>query len=162
PLEPHPLALLFPKLEADEFADLVADIRANGLQHPIVVFEGKILEGVHRYHACIEAGVEPRFEQYTGSDPYAYVISANIRRRHLNKEQQAKAIVVVEQARATDLAKLARSVPRGEGGRVAGSTTDPVKTAAVAEAAKHGISKRTVERALASGEPIKPPQPEIT
>ena len=35
------------------------DIVRNDLIHPIVLFEGKILDGRHRYHACLEAGVVP-------------------------------------------------------------------------------------------------------
>src|SRR5262249_56347947 len=34
------------------------------------------------------AGIEPTFTTYTGDDPVAYVISANIHRRHLTAEQK--------------------------------------------------------------------------
>jgi hypothetical protein len=47
--EQHPLSAIFPKMSEKEFAGLCADIAANGLAHPIVVFEGKILDGWHRY-----------------------------------------------------------------------------------------------------------------
>src|SRR5262245_43042386 len=84
----------------------------------------------------------------TGTDPYAYVISKNIHRRHLTKEQQAALIVAVMKA-GTDFAKLARSVKRDSKGQVRGSVKDPVKEKAVKEGQKLGIGKRTMERAIA-------------
>src|SRR5262249_25871778 len=84
----------------------------------------------------------------TGTDPYAYVISKNIHRRHLTKEQQADLIVAVMKA-GTDFTKLARSVKRGSKGQVRGSVKDPVKEKAVKEGEKLGIGKRTMERAIA-------------
>jgi ParB-like chromosome segregation protein Spo0J len=36
PLQPHPLALLFPALTEPELKDLADDIKANGLRHDIV------------------------------------------------------------------------------------------------------------------------------
>src|SRR5262245_56882290 len=89
PLTAHPYADLFPLMTAEELDALAADIRANGLRKPIVLLEGKILDGRNRYKACLIAGVEPRFEDYTGDDPLGYVNSENIARRHLTPGQRA-------------------------------------------------------------------------
>src|SRR5262249_44428526 len=87
-LEFHPIADMFPPMEGAEFDDLVTDIRANGLRHPIVLYEDMILDGRNRSRACLAAGVEPVFTPFRGDDPVAFVISTNLLRRHLSVEQR--------------------------------------------------------------------------
>lgn len=85
----HPLAEIFPLLEGAEFASLVDDIAEHGQRELIVLFDDKILDGRNRYRACNEAGVEPKFAAYDGDDPAAFVVSLNLRRRHLDESQRS-------------------------------------------------------------------------
>lgn len=85
----HPLAEIFPKLAPDEVRQLVQSVKENGLQKAITIYEGKILDGRHRYEACSMADVRPVFEFYKGTDPLGYVIVANLHRRHLDTAQRA-------------------------------------------------------------------------
>jgi predicted HTH domain antitoxin len=88
-LSEHPAAKLFPDMPQAEFDELKEDIAANGLLNGIVRYEGRILDGRHRYRACLDISLEPRFVDYDGDDPTGYVISVNLRRRHLNESQRA-------------------------------------------------------------------------
>jgi N6-adenosine-specific RNA methylase IME4 len=88
-MEFHEIANVFPLIEGAEFKELVADIAANGLREPVILLDGKILDGRNRYRACVEAGIEPRSVEYSGTDPVAFVVSLNLRRRHLSEGQRA-------------------------------------------------------------------------
>src|ERR1041385_1185387 len=105
-LDHHPAAALFPLLPVDgpEFGELVHDIREHGLVQPIVLCDGLILDGRNRYRACQHAGVEPRFEEWAGDSPTAYVLSLNLHRRHLSDGQRA-AIAVEAKARFEEEAR---------------------------------------------------------
>jgi hypothetical protein len=100
-LMPHPIADLFPLLQGEELRALERDIRENGFDgdRPIVIFEGKILDGRNRHRACLvqDNGVDPltkpefvRFEQaISDPSPLQWVISVNLNRRHLDEAQRA-------------------------------------------------------------------------
>jgi hypothetical protein len=102
---------MFPMLPDDELDDLAADIKANGLLHPILLGEddeGEILvDGRNRFEACRRAEVEPRFERLNGVDYAALILSANVARRSLNAGQKAAARAMLkpegEQGKRTDL-----------------------------------------------------------
>lgn len=89
PYELHPLCTLFPRVHGVEFENLKADIKENGLTHPIVIHEGMILDGGNRYRACVELGIEPKTVPFNGGSIVAFVLSSNLHRRHLTPGQQA-------------------------------------------------------------------------
>jgi hypothetical protein len=63
----HPYAELFRQMIFPEFDRLCGDILLNGLQAEIVIHEGQVLEGRHRYLACLAKRVTPRFPPMPGS-----------------------------------------------------------------------------------------------
>lgn len=85
----HPACAAFPLLDEDRLAELAEDIGAHGLIHPVVVQGDTILDGRNRLLACERAGVDPRFEQWDGTDPVAWIVSVNLHRRHLTESQRA-------------------------------------------------------------------------
>jgi hypothetical protein len=78
-------------------------------------------------------------------DAVAYIISANIRRRHLTKQQQADLIVAAVKAGE----KLDQVEPVSKGGR---GKRNKTKQKAVEIAAEVGISEATVKRSIAKAE----------
>jgi hypothetical protein len=94
-LEPHMLAEQFPLLEGDDFKSFKRDIKMNGLKVPILLFQGKILDGRNRYRACRELGIEPTTENFEGSESEAslLVLALNLHRRHLSQSQKRRLIL---------------------------------------------------------------------
>ena len=82
----HDLSKLFGDMSRDELEKLSNDIGQNGLNHPITLWQGQILDGWHRYQACKSAGVEPLFTDFVGNDILAlrFVMQENALRRHLS------------------------------------------------------------------------------
>jgi N6-adenosine-specific RNA methylase IME4 len=97
----HPYADLFPLIEGEAFAELIADVKANDLREKIVVWDGAILDGRNRYLAALQAGLIEeddgpdrakyfsRFVPAVDGDALSFVISKNLKRRHLDESQRA-------------------------------------------------------------------------
>ncbi|MCA8922438.1 MAG: hypothetical protein KDD82_11550 [Planctomycetes bacterium] len=92
-LEAHEIATLFPTMSTVDLDHLRASLGDQGLLEEILLFEGKILDGRHRYATCLELGVEPRFREFEGTaqDAFAYSVALNLSRRHLTTVQRAAA-----------------------------------------------------------------------
>jgi len=127
-MEIHKLAELIPSMTEEEYQNLKEDIQKNGLITPIVIYENKILDGKHRYRVCQELGIEPKFEEYKGDNPVSYVVSLNLKRRHLTPSQRAAIALDIlpyleEEAKKRQLASLknqnlvVEKIPQREKGR---------------------------------------------
>lgn len=130
-LEFHPLANIFPIIEGDEFNGLVEDIRAHGVREPIWLYDGQIIDGRNRYRASDIAGVDCPLREYMGDDPVSFVVSLNLKRRHLTESQRAMV--------AAKLATL------GQGARTDLSPIGEMSQQRAADALN--VGKRSVERA---------------
>jgi len=128
----HALSAAFPSMLESQFDSLVDDVCKNGLNEPIVLFEGQILDGWHRWSACQKADVVPFFKTYEGIDPIGFVKSKNLHRRHLSESQRAMSIVACNEWR--------KEVPHG--------TVDVVPIGTLDQMAEEAeVGRRTIARA---------------
>ena len=137
-LQYHELSTIFPLINGEDFCLMTKDIEINGQREPIVLFEGKILDGRNRYRACRELEIAPITVAYEGDDPLGMVLSLNMHRRQLTVAQRA--IV------AAELVKRKRELERqGDQEDQDAAVTLP----GIDETAKAlGLSPRSVSAAL--------------
>jgi hypothetical protein len=155
-LSQHPVATLFPEMSWRDFEALVEDIRQYGVKVPILVHDGQILDGRHRYLACQRLNLScPRVE-WSGQEPWLEVQSRNLLRRHLAKDQvcairmlagerfpQLAAPILEARGEARKRKAQAKGQPRG---RKALYGAHGPERAADAIGALLGISGTTVKR----------------
>jgi len=129
-ITPHPAADLFPMMSDDELDELGQDILKNGLRQPIVVCRTSakqnrplmLLDGRNRLEAVarsawplakkkkwIRQALVGSHQADYEDDPYTYVISANIRRRHLSSEQKRE---LIDRLLAADPSKSDRQIAK--------------------------------------------------
>lgn len=82
-MKSHPIADVWPMMDADKLQELADDIGKNGQLVPVWIYDGMILDGRNRYAACKMAGIEPKTQTYTGDEPTAFAVSMNDKRRHM-------------------------------------------------------------------------------
>jgi ParB-like chromosome segregation protein Spo0J len=73
-----------------ELEALAGDIAEKGLLNPVVLLDGKVLDGRNRLRACAKAGVEPLFTKWheNGLSALDFVIAQNLQRRDLTFDQR--------------------------------------------------------------------------
>lgn len=142
-LEQHEYANIFPMMAGAELDALAESIR-HGYDEsmPIVLLDGKILDGRNRYKACQMANVPPVFTAYDGDDPLEFVIRHNLTRRHLNETQ-----------RAGVAAKLANMPRGGAEYRSPNLDTDKISRKQAADLLNVGKSTVATYRAVAAAMP---------
>lgn len=150
----------------EEFLILSKDIGENGQIDPIIIFDGFILDGWHRFQACAELNLEPKTKEFTGDDPAAFVLSKNLHRRHLTASQRAVAVATCREWRLNggriSVGKIAHSNSNESMAReanVSPRTIKDAKTAIKSGRADDVISgKISVSKAadMARGKEFKP------
>jgi ParB-like chromosome segregation protein Spo0J len=174
-MKPHPAAAVFPALEGDELEAMIQDIAQNGQLEPIVEHEGMILDGNSRFTACMALALEPKIKPWTGEggSPAAFVISQNIRRRHLKPSQRAWLISELTTFKRGDVSVqrsqkaeektdgvMAPSLTAAEAAVIAGVESTTVKNAKLVR--ERGSTKETVRlvgEAISAG--INATMPEV-
>jgi hypothetical protein len=134
----HPLSAAFPDLSDEEFKSLKDSIKRNGQRDKILLFEDQILDGWHRYRACLELGKEPIFGVFTG-DAVQCVIDKNIHRRQLTASQRAMTLAMCNAWRGIGSNQRDQLSPQGDNGVVAMS----IRKMAVAA----NVNPKTIEKA---------------
>jgi hypothetical protein len=129
----HELSQIFPDMDESEVALLADDIKSNGQHDVIYLLDGKVLDGWHRYQACMRAGVHPMVQDYRGKSPADFVWSKNGHRRNMTASQ--KALAAVQVFEWADAGK-----PKGEPG-----SPLPMKNSQLAEIAD--TTGRTIQQA---------------
>jgi len=96
--------LMVPPHSKEKYEELKQSINENGLYEPIIInTENEILDGHHRFKACKEVNVIPRYQikQFdTDEDERLYVIETNLYRRQLTVFQEVELRAEVERIKA--------------------------------------------------------------
>ena len=101
--EVHPTAAIFPMMSNEALDELAADIKEHGLRDPVVMHQGRVIDGRNRLEGCHRAGVEPTFNGWTGTGSVvAWILSVNLHRRHLSDQQRAMLAARVAQELAAE------------------------------------------------------------
>jgi hypothetical protein len=91
----HPLSAAFPAIGADDFQALKDSIENIGVQNPITLFEGMVIDGWHRYTAANDLGMHCPAVELGNVDPRDFVLAQNKARRHVTQAQLALATTAV-------------------------------------------------------------------
>jgi hypothetical protein len=154
----HPFAAIFPLLEGDTLQALAEDIQENGLREPIWLYEGRILDGRNRAHACKRVGIPLETREFRGSqaDALAFVWSENAHRRHLFSSQAAvaegkRALLCAEYAAEVEKLRKEAAARKAEGGKRAGRGRPQKVPQQITEAISPTNRETSVRRARAAG-----------
>lgn len=141
----HALADLLPLMDGKAFEEFKADIAVNGVQHPIVLHEGLIVDGRNRYRACVDLGKTPPTCEWNGNGSLLdYITSVNVHRRHLTSSQLATYAV-----EALPFAEVEAKERKRSGGVKSGATRRGEDTAKMPDVQDHsGEAREQVARAF--------------
>jgi hypothetical protein len=115
--ELHPLARAIPQMSEKEFLDTAEDIKTNGVELPIVVYNGQVLDGRHRLAIASTLGLPVRVTEVDGDDARARarVMSLNVTRRMLTSAQRALIVRQLFLPEAKEKAKERQLAPLKKG-----------------------------------------------
>jgi len=151
----HEACLCLPDQSKEEYEELCESIKQGFREHePILLFEGKILDGRHRYKAAIANNITPIFKQYEGDDPFDYVKKTDFARRHyLSQEQKALIFtdLVTGSEKWQELKQRIEAERRAKISATMSSSSEVINKIDVAQSVLHLRNKERQERAKAIG-----------
>lgn len=143
----HEYGMVWHRFDPDAFAELVENIKGRGLDQEIMIYEEKVLEGWHRYLACLAGSVEPRFTRFEGTDlEAAEKVHASGVRRQSTADQRYAAFVVLCTRCPEFQQKYEQLKQKGNERQISGSplATDVQRVDVVGDKAKAaGVSRST-------------------
>jgi hypothetical protein len=157
----HPYGRTWQRFDLDLFKELVGNVERRGLDQEILLYRGMILEGWHRYLACLATGTQPKFIEFQGTDLEAaeWVHASGIR-RHSSPEQRYASFLLLCDACPEFNAKCEalkeKGVQQKEAGEplsIGGQRVDVVAT----KAAAAGVGRSTAAKV----EKVKKEKPEV-
>jgi ParB-like chromosome segregation protein Spo0J len=141
-LQRHELGAVFHDMSISEFESLKRDIQSNGQLHPIVTYQGKVLDGWHRFRACRDLDIRPRSEPLpTTADPLHYSLASNVERRQSKPSQLT--IALVEIWIAQEIAEMSNEE---------GRSASPLSAALASISSKVKLTKATLAKFAAVSE----------
>ncbi|CUJ80958.1 Uncharacterised protein [Achromobacter sp. 2789STDY5608628] len=147
----HPLSAAFPAMSAAEFQALKDSVECIGVQNPITLFEGMVIDGWHRYSACVDLGMPcPERELPADVEPVDFVKAQNKERRHLSAGAWALIETELWQWRSIGKPISANSAPGAEyqdAERNSAPGAELAAKSAADMAASAGVSVRSIEQA---------------
>lgn len=94
----HPLSAAFPAMQDEDYQALLDSVGDLGVQNPITLLDGMVLDGWHRYSAAVHHGMAcPAVELANHISPRDFVLAQNRARRHITTAQLAMAANAVYQ-----------------------------------------------------------------
>lgn len=120
-MEFHELANIFPMMSDEEFSILKSDMQEGfDKNYPILIWEGKVIDGRNRYKACSELGINPIVKEWNGKsneEALAFVVRSNLHRRHLSESQRAMVaarLANMRQGERTDLLPIGKRLSQSK------------------------------------------------
>lgn len=141
---------LVPKLSQQDYESLKLSIKENGLYMPLIVNQDMILlDGHHRYNACVELRIDPQVEVKSFNDPLSeklFVIHANLKRRQMTSAQKVEMGYTIkpiyeELAKRNSLSNLKHNTNCDKSG-----SSEPVGRVNEVVAKEVGLSRATYQR----------------
>jgi hypothetical protein len=170
----HPAATLFPMMSADELEELARDIDANNLTSPLCLWRAddkapwQLLDGRNRVAAMARLidgedritgaiGLAAQYEART--DPWGFVVSANLHRRHLTVEKKREIAAALLKA---DPSKSDRRVASESGLNRTDVGVERKKLEQTGDVSIPDTRTDTKGRQQPATKPAKPPAPKPT